>query len=714
MGDEQVSAIIDMDRKRELLKKRQELEEAKINREYTKLEEAKALQQELEGLSLDAIEAEKGQDYAKMLINELELSAKLIKNSVPFISDKLGRLVPQIPGQVTMLGAISGTGKCFRKGTPILMFDGTIKNVEDVTVGDLVMGPDSKPRYVDSLAYGEEEMFEIKPTKGDSYFVNRSHILSLKYTQINNIWKDVKKGDIVNISVEEYLDRRKTAPKSMDLLKGYRCGVDFEEKELPINPYYLGIWLGDGTSESQAFSNIDTEIIEAIKKIVHSEYPELNFIDNSVSRPGRISFNIAVDKHSGKPNRLRDQMRSLNLFSNKHIPHIYLTSSRQQRLELLAGLVDSDGSNSCNCIDFIFKSKTLAENVVFLCRSLGFAAYIKKAMKRATNSKNKVFKEYYRISVSGDLHDIPIKVPRKQFNKRTQIKNVLHHGIKVSSVGHGQYFGFSVTGPDHRFLLGDFTVVHNSSNVAAIAHRNFTLGKRTLVISNEESKQSATARIACIEAKVSFNDYMQDLVPKEDRKLVAQKILEVEPFVTVVDHPLASTTAERVVDLIHQADKKNYSIAVVDFVQRITRSSKNPTAETVQVLYMFKDLLTDYSSVGKMPVILMSQLKPMAADELERNIQDRIGWCKGIYEACANVIEAIKLDNVPVTTYHVQKGRFSGSKKLWVPHEFDNGLFKPIDKTRLSELRGKYRLEKAEEDLGEILVSKPKDNNDDS
>jgi hypothetical protein len=164
-----------------------------------------------------------------------------------------------------------------------------------------------------------------------------------------------------------------------------------------------------------------------------------------------------------------------------------------------------------------------------------------------------------------------------------------------------------------------------------------------------------------------------------------------------------------VVELIHQANKKGYAIAVVDFIQRITRSSKNPTAETVQVLYAFKDLLTDYSSVGKMPVIIMSQLKQMPPEEQERNIQDRISWCKGIYEACANVIEAVKLDNIPVTTYYVQKGRFSGSKKLWAPHEYIHGVFQPIDKTRLSELRGKYRLEQVDEDLSELLSDKKKE-----
>ena len=110
----------------------------------------------------------------------------------------------------------TGTGKCLAKGTKILMYNGTIKNVEDVIVGDLLMGDDSKPRKVLSLARGRENMYDIIPTKGDKYTVNESHILSLRVTGIgkNNLTildKKYRTGDIVDITVKDYLNVSKTA-----------------------------------------------------------------------------------------------------------------------------------------------------------------------------------------------------------------------------------------------------------------------------------------------------------------------------------------------------------------------------------------------------------------------------------------------------------------------------------------------------------------------
>jgi ABC-type dipeptide/oligopeptide/nickel transport system ATPase subunit len=260
--------------------------------------------------------------------------------------------------------------------------------------------------------------------------------------------------------------------------------------------------------------------------------------------------------------------------------------------------------------------------------------------------------------------------------------------------------------PGQVTMLGAISGTGKSTSTAAIAHRNYRLGKRTLIISNEESAQNVMARIACVETQVVFNDYIQDLVPMNERKAVAHAIMDITPFVTVVDHPLASTTAERVVAMLKAADDKaTYSIAVVDFLQRINRSSENPVSEQTQVLYKFKDLITDYSANAKMPVVVMSQLKPMDPDETDRQIELRTKWCTGFYECCANVIEAIKLDGVPVTNYHVQKSRFGGAKKHWSAHEFKNGMFIPIDKARLAAIRQKYKDEQVDEKLNELQSS---------
>jgi len=71
-------------------------------------------------------------------------------------------------------------------------------------------------------------------------------------------------------------------------------------------------------------------------------------------------------------------------------------------------------------------------------------------------------REYHRVSISGHLDGIPCKVLRKKARPRKQIKNVLRTGFKIDPKNKGEYFGFEVVGPDNLFLMGDFTVAHNS------------------------------------------------------------------------------------------------------------------------------------------------------------------------------------------------------------------------------------------------------------
>lgn len=110
------------------------------------------------------------------------------------------RVVAQLP---------TGGGKCFARDTPIRMYDGTIKMVQDVSENDILIGPDAQPRIVSNLARGEEMMYKIIGSDDSSYTVNESHILSLIVVDPTGITmpsgEHYKCRDILNISVREYL-----------------------------------------------------------------------------------------------------------------------------------------------------------------------------------------------------------------------------------------------------------------------------------------------------------------------------------------------------------------------------------------------------------------------------------------------------------------------------------------------------------------------------
>jgi len=367
----------------------------------------------------------------------------------------------------------TGVGKCLARGTEVLMYDGCVKKVEDVVVGDLLMGDDSTPREVLSLARGKEIMYDIVSIKGNKYTVNESHILSLKITNIsNNPKKDVvtilgkkhKSGDIIDISVRDYLTLSKTAKH---VLKGFRVSVDFNQNNnLQIEPRLLGLWLADGTSSAPSFTvnNQDVETIEYLKE--QAKKLELNYVETENSINSKLIYlgSKICGKGNVGSNKFLTFLQEHNLINNKHIPKEYKTGTREQRIELLAGIIDGDGYYG-NCFELTLVNEKLFDDALFVVRSLGFAGYKNERVGRIkeTNFEG----NYFRMNISGDLDLIPTIVKRKQASPRGQIKNILNYGITVIKKDVDDYYGFSID-KNRRFLLADFTVTHNTYCQAAM------------------------------------------------------------------------------------------------------------------------------------------------------------------------------------------------------------------------------------------------------
>ena len=144
---------------------------------------------------------------------------------------------PETPYNGILIFAGVGSGKCHLKGTKIMMFDGSIKNVEDIKVGERLMGDDSTPRDVLSLATGRDKMYDIIYPNGNKYTVNSEHILCLK-----------ENDNIVEITVNDYLKLDDNDKKN---LKGYKVLVNFPERKLPVDPYFYGYSLIDNTEDNE-------------------------------------------------------------------------------------------------------------------------------------------------------------------------------------------------------------------------------------------------------------------------------------------------------------------------------------------------------------------------------------------------------------------------------------------------------------------------------
>lgn len=366
------------------------------------------------------------------------------------------------------INGAAGAGKCFAKDTLILMSDGTTKPVQDVQVGDRLLGPDGTPRNVLSLGRGREAMYRVDQCKGDSYTVNESHILTLKVGGLKPLRLTLRgetstysAGDIVNITVKDYLASN-TKVKSG--LKGWKSGeLEFptEKEELALDSYWLGAWIGDGKSAGPMLCKPDTALA---RWWVHHAESKGHVVTEGNSGTCK-TWGIA---NPDGPNLFTAGLRKYNLIGNKHIPWEYKTSSRESRLKMLAGLIDSDGTVNNAGYRFDTVNPSLAEDVAFIARSLGIRATVNKDVYFSNMMQGE--HTMYHVNLTGDVAKVPT-LDKKAQTRMSKVNPTLM-GITVSPVGVGDYYGFEIDG-DRLLLGGDFTAYHNTEMTKLFANLHY-------------------------------------------------------------------------------------------------------------------------------------------------------------------------------------------------------------------------------------------------
>ena len=233
------------------------------------------------------------------------------------------------------------------------------------------------------------------------------------------------------------------------------------------------MWLGDGNSTCKGFTSRDIEFwkkwvdkndVEIVLYPHKFTYDDYQISDPNLCRPDihykiKSKFNIGYNR--SHPSPLKNILDKYNLANNKFIPDEYLYNDTETRLKLLAGIIDTDGhvrENGTSIeISQSIKREKFIKQVFYLAKTLGFNSSI---YPKDVKKNGKIFKQF-RVLISGyGINKIPTLLKHKICHNPLE-RDCLNSKIEIKPIGVGKYNGFIIDN-NHRFLLGDFTVTHNS------------------------------------------------------------------------------------------------------------------------------------------------------------------------------------------------------------------------------------------------------------
>lgn len=388
----------------------------------------------------------------------------------------------KIPG--AMLADDMGMGKALKNGTPVKVPTGWTE-IQKLKINDYVMGPDGNyTKVVGVYPQGFRETYKIIFDDGREIIADADHLWqthSYLFPTVNTL--DRKLNRPLVLKTKEIISYLHKSGKVYIPLTEPEIKNDID---LPCDPYLLGSLIGDGgfSQSSVNFSTCDDESILNLEKA-------LSDINCKFSKTqAKYDYTILIkDKSISKRNNLKIILKNLGLFGHKSytkfIPNIYKNASYEQKLELLRGLMDTDGyASKINGLDYSTSSIQLAKDVQELIWSIGGISKIKETMGKY--KKNGVITNThltYKVTIRVKDPSVLVKLSRKQNRlKETQYAKGLLLGIKkIEKIDKKEECTcISVANKSKLFITKDYLVTHNT--IQGIAFATATKAKKIVIV----------------------------------------------------------------------------------------------------------------------------------------------------------------------------------------------------------------------------------------
>lgn len=401
------------------------------------------------------------------LMTEEEFDIEKTKHISSGISELDNQIYGFIDGSLNIWTAYAGSGKAQPLSSNLLGKNGYFK-MRDVKVGDEIYGDDGKLHSVTGVyPQGVKDIYRVVFSDKSSTLCSEDHLWTIKVSsRRSNPSGGICTETLRDIMSKEKLCYNAKSGKKWNIFIPMCKPVEFEEKELPVDPYLLGLLIGDGgfTQETINFSNTEGDILETLE----SKLPDyVHLTSKGNNKDYRIAKTIG-----GKVNPFTEKIRKLGLMGKpsgeKFIPDIYKYSSIEQRIELMRGLIDTDGEVIPNGYVYSSKSLQLIQDIAFVINSLGGTAHCSERLSRYTKSdgtRSNAFKSYRAhikmpkdiLLFSSEKHKREYVEP--QFGSYRSIRSIEY-------VGKEECQCIMVDNPSHLYLTDNCIVTHNTTMIA--------------------------------------------------------------------------------------------------------------------------------------------------------------------------------------------------------------------------------------------------------
>lgn len=341
----------------------------------------------------------------------------------------------------------SRVGKALAYDTPVLTEQGWKKH-GDLTIRDRVIGYDGKFKRILAIHNPCEMEYKVKFSNGEEIICHGNHEW---FVNVRN------KSEMMTIETKEMAKRVFYKDGHAIYSIPPRTVVEGTKKELYPHPYVLGAWLGDGRNQNPDICGAESDYA-IVQKIIDCGYElawDTRHKTTGVRYYGFKNLRVELQQYDMCHSRRK---------SPKYIPDKYLTASEEQRLELLAGLLDTDGSLTLkeHRYHFTTNEESLRDGFITLVNSFGWRTCVMKHEPKTSSSGIKAKKPYWSISFNPDRY-IPCQLARKQlfeYSKQRSIGIVSVEKISESE----KVYGNCITVEDGLYRVGKTLMpTHNST-----------------------------------------------------------------------------------------------------------------------------------------------------------------------------------------------------------------------------------------------------------